>query len=176
MKNVIFIFLSLLTILLLSGNEMNSEKSERSFKGKNITQIGMIVKDIEKSSQRYAEIFGMEIPEVIVTDSFERANTHFKGEPTKARAKLAFFHFNNITIELIEPIEGPSTWLETLEKKGEGFHHIALEVDSMDTNIKYFKENGGSLLQKGDFTGGSYAYVDMENSLNVIIEPLTNSE
>jgi hypothetical protein len=40
----------------------------------------------------------------------------FRGSPSQGRAKLAFFNLNNIVLEIIEPIGGPSTWSEFLEK------------------------------------------------------------
>ena len=46
-----------------------------------ITQIGTLVNDIEKTSQAYADFFGVDKPEAIITDSIEKAETEYKGEP-----------------------------------------------------------------------------------------------
>ncbi|WP_218240581.1 hypothetical protein, partial [Pseudomonas sp. 2822-17] len=56
-----------------------------------IAQIGILVHDIEKTSQVYSEFFGIEKPEIVMTDAVEKAKTEFKGQSTEARAKLAFF-------------------------------------------------------------------------------------
>mgnify|MGYP002065169875 CR=1 FL=1 len=74
------------------------------------------------------------MPEIRLTDSADAAHTEYWGQPTPARAKLAFFRMENISIELIEPAGGPSTWQEFLDAKGEGVHHIAFRIEDMDGN------------------------------------------
>ena len=137
-----------------------------------ITQIAIVVKDIEKTSEVYAELFGVKKPKWSLTAPREKTNAEYKGKPTDARAKLAFFRFKNITLELIEPVDGPSTWKEFLDAKGEGVHHIAFKVKNTGEKVEALKELGMELSQKGNFTGGNYAYIDSMNSLKVILELL----
>ncbi len=170
MKTLLILFFA---IMMLSASAQ-SQVQEKFGKG-NVTQIGLVVKDIEKASEKWAAILGFsEIPQPIITDGFEKANTRFKGNPTEAQAKLAFFRLENITIELIEPIGKKSTWYEHLKKHGEGFHHIAFHVEGMEKNIVYLEKRGGKLVQNGDFTGGSYSYVDMPE-VGIIFELLTSN-
>ena len=165
----------LITILIAFFMMNSIAYSQEKFGNGEVTQIGFVVKDIEKASEKWASILGFsEIPKPIITDEFEKANTHFEGKPTKAQAKLAFFRMNNITIELIEPIGKESTWYKHLKKHGEGRHHIAFNVAGMEENENELKKNGGIVLQKGDFTGGSYSYVDM-SEVGVIFELLTQN-
>jgi hypothetical protein len=138
-----------------------------------ITQIGIVVKDIEKSSEDYAKFFGVGKPSIHLTDTVEKAHTEYRGEPTTAQAKLAFFKFKNITVELIEPVGGPSTWQEFLDTKGEGVHHIAFNVRGSKEKIEAMAGQGMSLVQAGDTGGGGrYSYVDATDALKVIIELL----
>lgn len=139
-----------------------------------IVQVGIVVKDIEKASRAYAEILGTEVPDWFLTDTMDKAHTEFRGKPSEARARLAFIELKNITIELIEPVGGPSTWREFLEERGEGVHHLAFEVKGMDEKIKLLAERGLPLLQKGDYEGGRYAYLDGVKRLAVILELLEN--
>jgi methylmalonyl-CoA/ethylmalonyl-CoA epimerase len=82
-----------------------------------VTQIGILVNDIEKASQSYADFLGVANPGFVVTNVYDKARTKFKGKPTKARSKLAFFKVGaNLSIELIEPDNEPSTWRESLDK------------------------------------------------------------
>ncbi|MDZ7721255.1 MAG: VOC family protein [candidate division KSB1 bacterium] len=141
-----------------------------------MTQVGLVVRDIEAKSKAWADLLGVDVPEVIVTDERDKAHTQFKGEPTEARAKLAFFNLDNIQIELIEPIGGPSTWREFLDTHGEGVHHIAFHVDDMQQQVLMLKQKNMNLEQKGDFTGGSYAYIDGQEKLGVLLELLTSTE
>lgn len=140
-----------------------------------VTQIGFVVNDIEASSQKYSDFFGADKPPIIITDSFEKANTQYNGSPSKARAKLAFFDVgDSLQIELIEPDHEPSTWREYLDSHGEGVHHIAFNVNGMDEKILKLGKINMPLLQKGDYEGGRYSYIDSTKDLKVIIELLEN--
>jgi methylmalonyl-CoA/ethylmalonyl-CoA epimerase len=96
-----------------------------------ITLIGILVHDIEKTSQAYADFFGIEKPQWFLTDAVDKARTEYRGKRSEARAKLAFFDMGFLEVELIEPDHNPSTWRESLDKHGEGPHFIAFEIEGM---------------------------------------------
>ncbi len=139
-----------------------------------ITQIGILVHDIEKTAQAYAHFFGVEKPQSVLTDAIDKAQTEQRGKPSEARAKLAFFDMGSLQLELIEPDRNPSTWRESLDKNGEGPHHIAFVIQGMKEKIAVFERNRMPLLQKGEYEGGRYAYIDTLRDLKVIIELLEN--
>jgi methylmalonyl-CoA/ethylmalonyl-CoA epimerase len=139
-----------------------------------VTQIGLVVRDIEKMAHAYADIFGVPVPPVSITATVDVAHTQHRGQSTEARAKLCFFRFGQVSLELIEPVGGPSTWQEFLDTHGEGVHHIAFEIKGMDEKIVYLAGKGVPLIQHGDYTGGRYAYTDGEPRLGVILELLEN--
>ena len=140
-----------------------------------VTQIGILVNDIEAAAQVYADFLGVPKPTIRVTDALEKSQARFKGAPTKARAKLAFFDIGtSLELELIEPDREPSTWREDLDRKGEGVHHIAFQVKGMKEKLAALGEGGMKLLQAGEYTGGRYAYVDASKDLKVTIELLEN--
>ena len=139
-----------------------------------VCQVGLVVRDVERSLAACSQVFGLPEPEVIVTDGQETAHTRYRGEPTDARAKLAFFNMGQVSLELIEPIGGPSTWQEFLDEKGEGVHHIAFFVKDTDQVVASLEGNGIAVVQQGDYTGGRYTYVDSAPALGVILELLEN--
>ncbi|MCJ8009007.1 VOC family protein [Lederbergia wuyishanensis] len=141
-----------------------------------ITQIGILVHDIEKTSQVYADFFGVEKPDAILTDTIEKAQTEYRGEPSVARAKLAFFNMGSLQVELIEPDENPSTWREHLDEHGEGVHHIAFQIEGMKEKIQVLEQANMPLVQKGEYEGGRYAYIDSVKDLKVMIELLENDK
>jgi methylmalonyl-CoA/ethylmalonyl-CoA epimerase len=141
-----------------------------------ITQIGILVHDIEATSQAYAQFFGVEKPQCSITDEVDKTQTQYRGKRSAARAKLAFFDMGSLQLELIEPDHNPSTWRESLDKNGEGPHHIAFVIEGMNEKIAVLERNQMPLLQKGDYTGGRYAYIDTLRDLKVIIELLENDE
>jgi len=137
-----------------------------------IIQLGIVVKDIEKTSLNYSKLFGVTKPQWFWTEAFDKAETEFKGNPTQARAKLAFIKLTNLEIELIEPDDNPSTWREYLDENGEGIHHIAFVIEKMKKKILMLTEIDMPLIQKGEYTGGRYAYIDSLKDLKVMIELL----
>lgn len=140
-----------------------------------VTQIGFVVNDIEKTSQAFADFLGVEKPQWSLTDTIDKTHGEFNGQPCPARAKLAFFHVGEtLDIELIEPDETPSVWRNVLNEKGEGVHHIAFIVNGMKEKILALEGNGMKLLQRGEYTGGRYAYIDCVDQLKTIVELLEN--
>lgn len=139
-----------------------------------IAQIGILVNDIEKTSQAYADFFGIEKPNWVLTDTVDKAQTVFEGKSTEARAKLAFFDMGSLQLELIEPDHHPSTWRDYLNQHGEGPHHIAFIVNGMKQKIELMEKNQMSLMQKGEYTGGRYAYMDTFKDLKIVLELLEN--
>lgn len=139
-----------------------------------VTQIGILVHDIEKVSEAYAKFFGVEKPNISWTDSYELAQTEFEGKPSQARAKLAFFDMGSLQLELIEPDHHESTWRNYLNEHGEGPHHIAFSIKGMQERIELLAQSGFPLQQKGEYPGGRYAYIDTIPQLKVLVELLEN--
>ncbi len=139
-----------------------------------ITQVGIVVHDIEAKAKAWSEILGLPMPEIITTDTYEKARTEHQGQPSEARAKLAFFHFGQVDLELIQPIGESSTWREGLDQHGESLHHLAFRIEGMGEKITYLGSHGLPLLQRGEYTGGRYAYVDGTAQLGTILELLEN--
>lgn len=137
-----------------------------------VCQVALVVKDIEKASEKYALLFGVAKPDFIVTDELEKARTTYKGQPSIAQAKLAFFDLGKIQLELIEPIGEPSTWLDGLQANGESFHHLAFMVEDTQAAVKAFEEQGVPVIQQGHYEGGMYTYVDSQAKYGVVFELL----
>jgi len=140
-----------------------------------ITQVGIVVRNIEESVSKWEKLLGVKASQIIETEPLEKTGMKYKGKPSKGRAKLAFLQLENIMIELIEPIGGPSTWMDFLEKHGEGVHHIAFSIDKMERVKNKLREIGVNIEQEGAFSGGAYAYTSSGSPLGTIIELLTYS-
>lgn len=141
-----------------------------------VIQVGLIVENIEATVQAWSRLLGVEAPAVQITDPLEKANTNYKGEPTRAQAKLAFFDLGQVTLELIEPMGEPSTWNDQLVAHGSSLHHIAFEIQGMEEHLRGLAENGMPLIQRGEYVGGRYAYVDGQQKFGAILELLENDK
>jgi methylmalonyl-CoA/ethylmalonyl-CoA epimerase len=139
-----------------------------------ITQVGIIVQDIEAKAQAWAEVLGLPVPEIMITDTYERAQTEYNGKPSNARAKLAFFHLGQVDLELIEPVGKPSTWQDQLDEHGDSLHHIAFVIQGMSEKVAYLEARGLPLVQRGEYPGGRYAYINGNAQLGAILELLEN--
>ena len=143
--------------------------------GTKLVQIAIVVKNIEKTAAKYAKFFGVPVPGIHETDGVDKTHAVYKGKPLQARAKLAFFKMETLSIELIQPVGGPSTWKDHLDQKGEGVHHIAFMVPDTIAQEQALAAEGCATVQKGDYTGGRYSYVDTEKPLKVVLEFLQNT-
>jgi catechol 2,3-dioxygenase-like lactoylglutathione lyase family enzyme len=143
-----------------------------------LTQVALIVRDIEAARKKYAEFFGIEPPPIVGAGDFAVTQTAHKGEPApNARCKMAFFNVGNgVALELIEPNGERSTWQDFLDEHGEGIHHIAFGVKGMDEKIAACEAFGAPLVQRGKYgdASGEYAYVDATADLKCFIELLEN--
>jgi catechol 2,3-dioxygenase-like lactoylglutathione lyase family enzyme len=135
------------------------------------THVGIVVKDIAKASQLFADVYGVTPPAMPRLYNYDGAGIPFPAGVAgnrNARAKLAQFTAGNVRIELIEPEGGPTAWSEHLEKFGQGVHHLAFGVPNIDETIRGLQARGGKWVMG---TGGqTFAYVDMKDQLGFTIE------
>lgn len=139
---------------------------------RNIVQVGIVVSDIERARSKWSKLLGLDPQPIIETEGWESTQMSFRGSPSTGRAKLTFFKLENIVLELIQPLDGPSTWRDFLERHGEGIHHIAFLADNVDDSRKSILELGAVEEQRGLFKGGGYIYLDARGSLGAILELL----
>lgn len=134
-----------------------------------IWQIAIVVNDIKKTAKNYARLFGMEMPEILVSGLKENESVVYKGFQSNAVHKLAFFKMGLLQLELIEPNNEPSTWRDFLDHKGEGIHHVAVFVKNENEALDFMGGKEIYPIQKGIFEMGTYNYMDTEKQLGVIL-------
>lgn len=144
-----------------------------------MVQVAIVCHDIEKTAKAYADFFGVPTPPANWTDDYSVTQATYRGEPCKARARLAFIKVGElINIEIIQPDEQPSTWREHLDTKGEGLHHIAFvmkDMDDLHARIEKLEGLGMPLLQYGLSARGAYAYMDATEDLKLQLELLVRN-
>ena len=143
-----------------------------------VTQVGFIVKDIETSKRKFAQLFGVPVPPNVEGGKFEVTGTQYMGKPAPdAACVMAFFDAGpNVQIELIQPNGVKSVWQDFLDERGEGIHHIAFQVKGMDEKIVACEGFGMKLVQRGKYGngGGEYAYLAAYDDLKCLVELLEN--
>jgi len=141
-----------------------------------ITQVAIIVKDIEKTKKKWASFFGVPVPPTVQAGDYKITQTKYKGkEAPKAMCQMAFFDAGpGMQLELIQPNGEPSTWQDFLDQKGEGIHHIAFKIKDTKKYIEAYENEGIKCIQQGVYGdgGGEYAYFDTTEDFKCIIETL----
>lgn len=104
---------------------------------KRIDHVAIIVRNIEQALTFYRDTLGIE-PSAI------------QEVPTE-QVRIAFLPLGGpggSEIELIEPTTPDSSLTKFLEKRGEGLHHICLEVENIDTALAEMREQGAPVLDQ----------------------------
>ncbi len=102
-----------------------------------IDHVAIIVRNIEQALAFYRDILGI-IPGEI------------RDVPTE-QVRIVFLPLGGpggSGIELIEPISPDSSLAKFLEKRGEGLHHICLEVDDIEVALQEMQERGTPVLDQ----------------------------
>jgi len=145
--------------------ESNSEKLIL----KEINQVCVVVKDLQKSMEYYWSTFGIGPFTIYTYEPPYVTDMKIRGKPKDYRMKIAFAKMGAIQLELIQPL-GESIYTEFLNEKGEGIHHIGCYVDDLDEAVAIVEKQGINVLQSGKRPGGGYAYMDTEKTLGAIFE------
>jgi methylmalonyl-CoA/ethylmalonyl-CoA epimerase len=99
---------------------------------KKIEHIGIAVKNLEQSNDLFKKLFGKE---------------HYKVEAVESEGvSTSFFMLGETKIELLEATNTTSAIAKFIEKKGEGIHHIAYEVDDLNQEMERLKQEGFELI------------------------------
>lgn len=101
---------------------------------KKVEHIGIAVKNIKAANELFEKLFG---------------KSHYKIETVESEGvSTSFFQLGETKIELLEASRPDSPIAKFIEKKGEGIHHIAYEVDDILLEMKRLKEEGFELLNE----------------------------
>lgn len=119
-------------------------------KMKKIDHIGIAVKDIEMSNILFEKLLGV---------------SSYKMEEVESESVLtSFFQTETNKIELLASTKEDSVIAKFIDKKGEGIHHIAFEVEDIQEEIKRLKKEGFTVLNDVPKKGA-------DNKLVVFLHP-----
>ena len=126
---------------------------------KKIDHIGIVVKDIEAALKVYRDALGLEL-------------TRVEFVPEQA-VKIAFLPTGESEIELVQPTTDDSGIARYLAKRGEGVHHICLEVDDIEATLAQMAAQGLEMIDQKPRVGSGgqkYAFVHPRSAHGVLIE------
>jgi lactoylglutathione lyase/methylmalonyl-CoA/ethylmalonyl-CoA epimerase len=131
---------------------------------KKIDHIAIVVRNIEEALQAYQGALGLELTDV--------------KEMSEDAVRVAFLPVGESEIELVEPITADSTIAKFLEKRGEGMHHICLEVEDIEAALQDLAVKGIRLIDKQPRQGaqGRVAFLYPTSTHGVLIELIEKSD
>ena len=109
------------------------------------TQIGVIVRDMEKAVEYYSTALGMG-PFTPITDLKPDKNWYM-GELHPAHLRVSRVMWGPMEFELIQPVSGKSIHQDFLALNGEGINHLGIETDNYDALVQKMKQAGFKPVQ-----------------------------
>ena len=124
-----------------------------------IYHLGYAVEDIEAASRFYSENFGVEPGETEVVE--------------EQGVVATMFWIGESMIELVQPTRPDSPVGRFLERRGEGVHHVAYQVDDLEAILEELRSNGVELVDEEPRVGAGgtrVAFVHPKSAFGVLTE------
>jgi methylmalonyl-CoA/ethylmalonyl-CoA epimerase len=124
-----------------------------------LDHVAILVSDLDAAVRLYRDVYGLPEPEIEVV-------------PTE-KVKVAIFGHGAGRIELVSPLTPDSPMAKTIEKRGEGLHHVCLAVPDIAKAMAALKAQGAPLLDETPRPGAGgvkVAFVHPKGSRGVLVE------
>ena len=125
---------------------------------KKINHVAIVVKDIDESLKFWETALGLKLD-------------HVEDVPSQA-SKVAFIPVGEGEIELVQPTNSDSGMAAYLEKRGEGMHHLCIEVDDIKAKMQELKDAGVRLINQSPevLPGRKMAFIHPKSTSGVLVE------
>src|SRR3954453_8135512 len=126
---------------------------------KKVDHIGIAVRSLEETLPFYTDILQLELLGI--------------EEVKSQKVKVAFIKAGETKLELLEPMSQDSAIAKYIEKRGQGIHHVALGVESIEERIHDLRTNGIRMIDdepRMGAGGASIAFLHPKSTGNVLYE------
>ena len=129
-----------------------------------IDHIGIVVRDIEQALEVYQAALGLPLKDVM--------------EIRDQKVRVAFLPAGDSNVELVQPTSGDSGVAKFLDKRGEGIHHICIQVPDIESALARLQAHGVRLIDEAPRQGahGRVAFVHPKGAHGVLIELVEHDE
>lgn len=124
---------------------------------KKIDHIAIAVKDLESAMAFFKKAYGLE-----TTSQDEVGDT-----------KAAFLPIGDTRLELVQSVTSAGVVAKHIEKKGEGIHHLAFEVDDVGSTLEELNAEGVACIDKEPRPGAhdtKVAFTHPKSNHGILIE------
>ena len=126
---------------------------------KKINHVAIVVEDMEDALSFWRDALGLELHEI-------------RDVPAE-KSQVAFMPIAGGELELVMPTTEDSGIAKYLAKRGQGMHHICLEVDDIEGMLEQLKAKGVRMINEQPRTsadGKRYAFIHPESARGVLVE------
>ena len=126
---------------------------------KKINHVAIVVEDMENALTFWRDALGLEL--------------HDLRDVPAEKSQVAFMPIADNEIELVMPTTDDSGIAKYLAKRGQGMHHLCLEVDDLLGMLAQLKTKGVRLITEEPKTsadGRKYAFIHPESACGVLVE------
>lgn len=126
---------------------------------KKVDHIGIAVKSLEDTLPFYTEV--LQLPLLAIEEVLSQ------------QVKVAFLQAGETKLELLEPMSADSAIAKFIEKRGEGIHHVALGVESIEERIEEMKVKGIRMIDETSrpgADGADIAFMHPKAAHGVLVE------
>ena len=127
-----------------------------------IDHIGIAVSDVENSIFFLREIFGAKLLR--------------KNAVEGQKLISAVLQLGEINIELMQSTEKGSVIDKYITKKGEGFHHMSIQISNMDQVLDLLASNNIKIAKKLTYKGSDIAFINPKNAFGLLIELIERNQ
>jgi len=127
-------------------------------KPKRVDHIAIAVRDLEAALGFFRDRLGLDVGQVATVE--------------KDRVRVAFLPVGDACLELLEPLDSEGPVARFLERRGEGLHHICLEVEDIGAALAELGAAGVELIDRIPRPGaeGLVAFIHPKNTHGVLLE------
>lgn len=125
---------------------------------KKINHVAIVVENIDSALAFWRDQLGLTLD-------------HIEDVPSQA-SKVAFLPVGEGEVELVEPTDPESGLAKYLEKRGEGMHHLCVEVDDIESVLSSLNAKGVRLInmEPVDLPGRRMAFIHPKSTNGVLLE------
>lgn len=124
-----------------------------------IDHIGIAVSSLESALEFYRDTLGLEVKDI--------------EEVSEQKIKAAIIPIGESQIELLEATSPDSPVGKFIDSRGEGIHHIALQVSGLEAILKQLADSGVKLIDKEPRIGAGgnkIAFIHPKSTNGVLLE------
>lgn len=123
-----------------------------------LDHIGIAVRDIHEALNTYQNALGLPLRDIV--------------EVADQKVTVAFLPAGETNLELVQPAGDEGGVARFLQERGEGIHHLCIEVDDIEAAMERLRAHGARLIDKTPRRGahGRVAFVHPKSMHGVLLE------